>query len=606
MITVGTAWADAAGNAPAGTSTSDNYAIDTVAPTVTVDIVDLSLDDASPSSAVTFTFSEAPVNFTAADVTPTNGTIIGFTATGNPLVYTAIFTADPNFSGIGTVSVGTDWQDAAGNAGVGDDDMVVIDTVRPTVSIVVGDTALNIGDDSPVTFTFSEAPTDFTNADVTIENGTLSTILATGDPLVFTATLTPAAGVTDATNMITVGTAWADAAGNAPAGASTSNNYAIDTVAPAVTVNIAADSLIDPDTSSPVTFEFSEVVTGFDAGDLMAVGGTLSGFMVTDGNSYTATFTADEGFSGTGSVTVGTDYTDVAGNTGTTGTDTVAINPVSPVILDLDGDGLEFVAMGDVSNHALFDFNGDSTKETAAWVGPDDGFLVYDANGDRTVNGGSEIAFADMTAEADTDLEALQVVFDSNGDAQLTADDAEFSRFGLWRDANSNGSTEVGEFKTLAEMGIVSLELKSNGESYSAANGQVTVHGEASFTYHDGSQGLLGDVSLALGGPADSSADSLSHGAGIDPFDLVLSRQANDLRIAVYGSTDQVTIQNWYGGTSHQVETIQAGGQALVSTQVDQLIQAMAGFTTDTGLSWDQGIVAKPLEVQEVLAASWQ
>jgi len=32
----------------------------------------------------------------------------------------------------------------------------------------------------------------------------------------------------------------------------------------------------------------------------------------------------------------------------------------------------------------------------------------------------------------------------------------------------------------------------------------------------------------------------------------------------------------------------------------------MVGFTTDTGLTWDQRIVAKPLEVQEVLAASWQ
>ena len=57
-------------------------------------------------------------------------------------------------------------------------------------------------------------------------------------------------------------------------------------------------------------------------------------------------------------------------------------------------------------------------------------------------------------------------------------------------------------------MGIVSLGLTSDGQSYSAANGQVTVHGEASFTYQDGSQGLLGDVSLAIGGPADSSVDS--------------------------------------------------------------------------------------------------
>jgi hypothetical protein len=276
-----------------------------------------------------------------------------------------------------------------------------------------------------------------------------------------------------------------------------------------------------------------------------------------------------------------------------------------PVVLDLDGDGLEFVAMGNESNHVLFDFDGNGTKETAAWVGQDDGFLVYDANSDRRVNDGSEIAFADMTAEADTDLEALQVVFDSNGDARLTSDDAEFSRFGVWQDANGNGSTEVGEFRTLDEMGIVSLGLNSNGVSYSAANGQVTVHGEASFMYQDGSQGLLGDASLAIGGAADSSADSQV--GGTINVDQALSRQVDNLRSAVYGSNDQVSIQNWFNGTSNQVETIQTGnGQRLLSSQVNQLVEAMAGLASNNGMSWDQGLAAKPEEVAAVVAAGWQ
>ena len=69
-----------------------------------------------------------------------------------------------------------------------------------------------------------------------------------------------------------------------------------------------------------------------------------------------------------------------------------------------------------------------------------------------------------------------------------------------------------------------------------------------------------------------------------------------------------MTIQNWFSApATAQVETIQAGnGQTLLSTQVDQLIQAMAGFTQQTGLTWDQGIAQKPEEVQTVLAASWQ
>ena len=70
-------------------------------------------------------------------------------------------------------------------------------------------------------------------------------------------------------------------------------------------------------------------------------------------------------------------------------------------------------------------------------------------------------------------------------------------------------------------------------------------------------------------------------------MDLVLSRQANDLRFAIHGGTEQVTIQNWYASpTTNQIETIQAGnGQMLLSTQVVQFIQRMAGFTQQTGLT---------------------
>jgi Ca2+-binding RTX toxin-like protein len=104
------------------------------------------------------------------------------------------------------------------------------------------------------------------------------------------------------------------------------------------------------------------------------------------------------------------------------------------------------------------------------------------------------------------------------------------------------------------------------------------------------------------------NSDTLLYGAAINPLDLVLSRQVNDLRIALHAQVQSITIQNWYSapGTA-QVETIQAGnGQTLLSTQVDQLIQAMATFTQQTGLSWDQGIDQQPQQVQTIMAASWQ
>ncbi len=105
---------------------------------------------------------------------------------------------------------------------------------------------------------------------------------------------------------------------------------------------------------------------------------------------------------------------------------------------------------------------------------------------------------------------------------------------------------------------------------------------------------------------ASGTGDRLSFASGINPLDLMLSQSANDLRIAVYGSTEQVTIANWYGGAGNQVETVQAGnGQQLMNTQVNQLIQAMAGFTQQTGLNWDQAIAQRPQDVQQILAANW-
>ncbi len=99
----------------------------------------------------------------------------------------------------------------------------------------------------------------------------------------------------------------------------------------------------------------------------------------------------------------------------------------------------------------------------------------------------------------------------------------------------------------------------------------------------------------------------LSREASLLGFDLVVSRQTNDLRLTIHGSSDQITVQNWNVGANNRIETLQAGnGQVLLNIQVDQLIQAMAWFTAQTGLTWDQGIEQRSQDVQPVLESSWQ
>jgi Ca2+-binding RTX toxin-like protein len=136
--------------------------------------------------------------------------------------------------------------------------------------------------------------------------------------------------------------------------------------------------------------------------------------------------------------------------------------------------------------------------------------------------------------------------------------------------------------------------------------GNDTLNGAAgNDTYFFGSgdgQDLVQDSS--------GTADKLLFDAGINPLDLVFSYdQSSHLRIAVHNTTDTVTIRNWYINAANRAEVIEAGdGQVLLSSQVDQLIQAMAAFSAQNGgISWDQAIDQNPQGVQAVLAANgWQ
>ena len=133
-VTAGS-YTDAAGNA--GIGGSDTVAIDRLNPTVTVDIVDGSLSDSDNSSDVTFTFSEAPVGFTAADIHGRRAALVARLAGADSRsagLAPATFTATDGFDGTGTVSVAAgSYTDAAGNAGAGGSDTVAIDRLNPTV-----------------------------------------------------------------------------------------------------------------------------------------------------------------------------------------------------------------------------------------------------------------------------------------------------------------------------------------------------------------------------------------------------------------------------------------------------------------------------------------
>ncbi|MGN8345361.1 Ig-like domain-containing protein [Pseudomonas sp. SMV71] len=322
IVLANTGVQDAAGNAGTGTTNSNNYAIDTQRPTATIVVADTVLS-VGETSVVTITFNEAVTGLTTADLTVANGSLSGLSSSDGGITWTAIFTPTASISDASNLITldNSGVQDAAGNTGSGttDSNNYAIDTLRPTATIVVADSALSVGETSLVTITFSEAVTGFTLADLTAANGVLSG-LTTSDNITYTATFTPSAGITDTSNLITLdNTGVTDGAGNAGTGTTGSNNYVVDTLRPTATI-VVADTVLSVGETSLVTITFSEAVTGFDNSDLTVANGTLSAVSSSDGGfTWTATFTPALGVVDTSNVIVlnNTGISDAAGNTGT-------------------------------------------------------------------------------------------------------------------------------------------------------------------------------------------------------------------------------------------------------------------------------------------------
>ena len=103
------------------------------------------------------------------------------------------------------------------------------------------------------------------------------------------------------------------------------------------------------------------------------------------------------------------------------------------------------------------------------------------------------------------------------------------------------------------------------------------------------------------------NTDTVAFGSGVDPLDLQFERMDNDLRVSVVGTGDSVTVQDWYLGVEYQTELFESSdGSIMLNTGIDQLIQAMAGFSAETGLDWTSAVQQRPEDVQAILATAWQ
>lgn len=147
---------------------------------------------------------------------------------------------------------------------------------------------------------------------------------------------------------------------------------------------------------------------------------------------------------------------------------------MDPLVLDLDGDGLDLKAAED---GVVFDLNGDGTAEKCGFVRGDDALLFFDRDGDGRCTNGKEL-FGDQNGSANG-FDELRL-HDDNGDGVINAQDEIFLKLRTWNDWNGDGVCDANEVRTLAEAGVAEISLDYR-ETQEANNGNV-ISQRASFT----------------------------------------------------------------------------------------------------------------------------
>ncbi len=165
---------------------------------------------------------------------------------------------------------------------------------------------------------------------------------------------------------------------------------------------------------------------------------------------------------------------------------TSAATEASPLVLDLNGDGINLVDLNS-SKAVYWDNDQDGILEKSAWVAPTDGLLSIDLNHNGKIDDQSEL-FGSATQDGFISLSA----YDSNHDGVINASDPVFADLRVWKDVNGNAVTDSGELFTLADLNITSISVQATASSQTIAGNRIS--STSTFTLGDGTSHSIVDA----------------------------------------------------------------------------------------------------------------
>ena len=155
----------------------------------------------------------------------------------------------------------------------------------------------------------------------------------------------------------------------------------------------------------------------------------------------------------------------------------------SPLVLDLDGDGIELASVASTSA-VYWDIDQDGFAEASGWISGGDGLLAIDLNADGVINDHGEL-FGTVTADGFSILSQ----YDSNADDLINVSDTQWGDLLVWVDENADGYSDVGELYSLDALGITEINLNATLVDYEIEDNSVT-H-ESTFTINGQSQTII-------------------------------------------------------------------------------------------------------------------
>jgi hypothetical protein len=440
----------------------------------------------------------------------------------------------------------------------------LVDVVPPTVAVSSNSTSLSSGTTATLTFTLSEASTNFIASDITVTGGAVSSF--TGSGTIYTAIFTPTANSTTQGVVSIASGMFTDAANNANADGSDTNNtvsFAVDTRIPTYAISAASDSV---DEGSTATF-------------------TLSTTNVTSGTSVAYTLSGVSSADITGGLLTG------SATVNSSGTATISV----PIAADLLTEGAETLTVTAQSASAVVTINDTSTAAvvaayavSAASSSVDEGAIAVYTLTTSNVSGGTSVAYtitgvsaADITGGA---LSGVAIV-NSSGTATISIPIA--------ADLTTEGAetlTVTAQGKS-ASMTVNDTSLSVSTYSLSAASASVDEGSTATFTLSTTSVAAGTSLSYTLSGvsAADITGGALSGTATVNTSGTatilvpiatdVTTEGAETLTVTVQSKTASMTVND----TSTAAVTVRTGtatADAIANSAASENIDGGAG--TDT------------------------